>query len=315
MRYLRTLVTLLIVVVSAAYLYFNWDLVAGLGEITLSFIGLVVFITLLQFVLNGYTFALVVKMTGTRLDALETVGLSFLTSFGNYLGPSRPGAAMKAVYLKVEKGLDFSQFAAILTAYFVAIVFVTGLSGSVLLSIDLWLNESQVMTLLLFCLAIGVGALVLFFVPLPMVRHSGRLAGFVNRAREGFVSIRTQWAGLSLYVLLIVLQYVLTAWVLMVAFEATGQPPLGWLAALIIAVFIVISSFVTLTPNNIGIQEVVAAYLYSLTGSSFDEGLLGLALIRAVHLVLSFTLGPLVVVWMLHAKRAKVTLLGALRRH
>ena len=65
------------------------------------------------------------------------------------------------------------------------------------------------------------------------------------------------------------------------------------LTALLLGVFASISNFFTITPNNVGVQEIVMAYLYTITGLDFTNGLLGAGLIRAVHIALTFGLTPI----------------------
>ena len=82
------------------------------------------------------------------------------------------------------------------------------------------------------------------------------------------------------------------------AYRAIGQE-ISVLAAVVVAVFGTLANFFTLTPNNIGVQELLMAYLYSLFGVDFTAGILGASLMRAVHLALTFTVGPILGHWML----------------
>jgi len=119
----------------------------------------------------------------------------------------------------------------------------------------------------------------------------------LNTALEGFREIRAQRAGMAKVGALVLLQYLLAAWVNWIAYRSLGVE-LSFLAALTIGVFTSIANFFTLTPNNLGLQEVVMAYLCTVAGTSFASGLLGAGLMRAAHILVAFTLAP-VFTWIL----------------
>ncbi len=297
---LRYLPTLIVVVLGVVYIYFNADKFTPLLALRPADVLPIVGVLFLFFLVTGYTFYLLVSLVSVRLSLVELVGLTFLTNFGNYLGPTRPGAAIKAIYLKGHRGLPYATFSAVLAANSFLIFFISGLTGLVLLA-ALWLQTGVLsMLLVAICAALlGLAGLPLVFRFRPIPRQ-GRFWSIVNSALVGFEQIKSQRGKLLAVCGSVLLQYVVSAWLMVVTYRALGQE-ISITTALIIGVFTSIANFFTITPNNLGVQEVVMAYLYTITGMDFNSGLLGASLIRAVHILLTFGLTPIFTYFMLRA--------------
>lgn len=294
----RYVATLVIFVLSISYLYINRSQLTILVTLNTSDIILVALLTLVYVVVTGYTFAMLVSLVKTKLSLFEAIALSFLTNFGNYLGPTRPGAAFKAIYLKSTKDLPYSRFSAVLATNLFLLFFVSGITGIVLLII-MWLQVGTLpLPLIIICFGFIIISMLPFVVHLPKVHSQGQLWQIINEARLGLESIRHEKRKLITICGILLLQYIIAALVMVIAYRAFGQS-LSFTLALIIGVFITISNIFTITPNNFGIQEIIMAYLYTLTGLNFADGLLGAGLMRAVHIVLTFGLGPIFIYFML----------------
>ena len=64
------------------------------------------------------------------------------------------------------------------------------------------------------------------------------------------------------------------------------------LSALVIGVFASMANLFTITPNNLGVQEAVIAYLLAVTGFDFTTGVIGAGLIRVIHMIITFVFTP-----------------------
>ena len=89
-------------------------------------------------------------------------------------------------------------------------------------------------------------------------------------------------------------------------FRSLGVP-IGFLSALVIGVFTAIANFFTITPNNLGIQEAVIAYLLSVTGFDFATGVIGAGLSRVIHMIITFSLAPLFMHTLFKSENLKLT--------
>ena len=302
---IKYLPTLIVVISGAVYAYLNQSVFAPLYSINLVHILSLAGIVFAFFIATGYTFYLLVGFLSVRLSLIETIGLTFLTNFGNYLGPTRPGAAIKAIYLKSQKGMLYASFSAVLATNSFLVFFASGVTGLLLLA-SLWLQTGVFsLSLVIICIALILVSLLPLVFRFRQIQREGRIWSMLNNAIAGIEVIKSQKLKLLMVCGTILIQYLISAWVLIVAYHALGHPiPLT--LALIIGIFTSISNFFTITPNNLGIQEVVMAYLYTITGMDFTSGLMGAGLIRAIHIILTFGLTPIFTHFML--KSANISL-------
>lgn len=126
---LRLIATILVVVVSVVYLYAIRDKLSVLSQVSVGDLVVITALVVAFFVLTGWVFALLVRLIGIDLTLFEAVGLSFITSFGNYLGPARPGAVMKAMYLKSVRRMPYTHFASVFLANNFLGFLMTGTAG------------------------------------------------------------------------------------------------------------------------------------------------------------------------------------------
>lgn len=313
-RFTHYVSILAVLVAGFVYAWLNRSELVSLFTLQLSDVLIIAGILFLFFLSTGFTFYLLVSLLSVRLSLIEMIGLTFLSNFGNYLGPTRPGAAIKAIYLKGEKDLPYARFSAVLAANGFVLFFVSGMVG-VLLLVALWAQSGILPgSLVAICLTLISGALLPLAFRFRQVSYRGRIWRHLNRATEGFEAIKSQREKLLAVCASVLLQYMITAWLMVFTYRTLGQP-ISLTAALIIGVFTSIANFLTITPNNLGIQEIVMAYLYTITGLDFSEGLLGASLMRAVHIILTFGLTPIFVHFMLKSANLSLAAILPGRKH
>ncbi len=291
--FVRILSTLLALMICLAYLYFHRSQFAIFMTINFKDCLLTLFLLLAFFGSTGYTFKLLVSLMNVNLSPVETFGLTILTNFGNYLGPTRPGAVLKAIYLKSVKGLPYMKFASVLAANLFVLCFTTGVVATGLLMVNARSQQTPTpLVLVMVSCGLLLGSALPLMCKMPHIHIPERIAHFIGSALEGFALIRSQKKKLGIIVLSILLQFIVAAWTYQMAFYAF-EIRISFLSALLIGVFTSVSNLVTITPNNIGIQEAVGAYLFTFTGSDFTTGIIGVTLIRALHILITFGFTPI----------------------
>lgn len=286
------LLSLLIVLALAGYYIFTHrnDLVV-LQHISAVHILLLFGIHLFFFYVTGYTFNLLVRLHQIHLTHTETIGLSVLSTFANYFGPTGPGVGIKAVYMKASRGLAYSRFTSVLLAnVFIALLMMGG-TGLILLILLQQDGIGVPPFLFMICLSLISGALLPFVLSTPRIGRQGRIRQFLHHTLEGFNLIRPQKKLLLMICVLFLAQFAVAAIFSMVAYSAIGSP-VSFHIALAIGIFTSIANLISLTPNSIGIQEVVTAYIFSLSGMEFSQGIIGAGIGRVVHLLMTFSLAP-----------------------
>jgi uncharacterized membrane protein YbhN (UPF0104 family) len=254
---------------------------------------------------TGYTFFLMLGLVEVRISAREVLGLTYLSNFVNYLAPVRPGAIAKAVYLKLERDCPFTLYTVVVAANTLLVVFTTSACG-LFLVFYLWWWQGIFMAKT--CL---LGVVLCLLIPLPLVLHlptwipaakAGRRWELARVAAAGFAEIRANRRGLAAVCLSVVAQYVASALLMQCVYSALGFPmdlPTALLVGMVGAIF----SMVTLTPGNLGVQELVMGQVFELTGLPFAAGVLGSGVIRALHIGLTLGLTPLFCLLMFRTAR------------
>ena len=224
----------------------------------------------------------------------------------NYLGPGSLGVIVKAVYLKSVKQLQYARYTALIVLVTFIGLFVTGLMGGILF---FWMRKY--MSLPFVFLGISLGLTCLGILPffyhrggvgisetkfrchkIPEIAPQGRIQEILSLAVEGFKQMRSHWSYLFIIAGIYILQFLLSMLIFKLTFGAI-YVPLSFLDALFLAVFTTAVNFLVITPNNLGIQELATGFFLKLLGLDFTQGVIGMGVIRAVHLIVAFVLTPL----------------------
>jgi len=283
--------TVIILTISIVYLYHNRSQIKLLENINTADVIILFVLSFLYLWVNGYIFKALLSLIDVNLTASETIGLSILTSFGNYLGPTRPGAVIKAVYLKSCKKLPYAKFVSVMSASGFLLLFMTGIIGNLLLYLLQGKNEQFRIGMFIICGGLLIVSSLPFVFRLPKLKGTSKIVQILESSFEGFNIIFRQKLKLMMICISIFVQFLIAAYIFFFTFSSIGIS-LTFFDALVIGVFTSISSFFTITPNNIGIQETVVAYLITVTGFDFATGAIGAGLLRAIHIILTFVLGP-----------------------
>jgi uncharacterized membrane protein YbhN (UPF0104 family) len=289
---IQVILTVIIITVSIIYLNNNRSQIKLLENINTADVIILFLLSFIYIWVNGYIFKALLSLIDVDLTASETIGLSILTSFGNYLGPTRPGALIKAVYLKSCKKLPYAKFVSVMSASGFLLLFMTGIVGNVLLILLQGKDEHFKIGMFVICGGLLIVSSLPFIFRFPTLKGTGKIMQTLESSFEGFNIIYRQKLKLVIICISIFAQFLIAAYIFFLTFCSLGIS-LTFFDALIIGVFTSISSFFTITPNNIGIQETVVAYLITVTGFDFATGVIGAGLLRAIHLLLTFSLGPL----------------------
>lgn len=310
-KIIQIIINISLLLICFFYLYLNRLQLNVLKNLDLDNIIIISVIFLLFFFITGYTFKLLISLLNIELSIIETIGLSILTNFGNYLGPARPGAVLKAMYLKSVKGFAYSKFVSVLSAYTFLLFLMSGIVGVLLLLLLKNNNVEIPILLFIICNGLIIGSILPFICKNPHLKGKNKITKHLQSALEGFNIIQAQKVKLIIICLVFIIQFLFSALLYITTFSSLGFK-ISFLSALVIGVFTSISNFFTITPNNIGIQEAVSAYLFTLTGFDFASGFIGASVIRVIHIVITFSLTPIFAHFLL--KSMDMRLLNILQR-
>jgi hypothetical protein len=241
---------------------------------------------------NGLVLRQFVGVFSICLRPPDWLGLAVVTSMGSYLATGAGGMMARAAVLKHRFGLEYAKFAALLTTSYLINVLVASILGLIAFAAYSGRTGFDVWAIPVLLTLAGVAALVLALTrPLPEKR-SGRISEVIRRLREGWAILLRSPVALLQVTGLLVLNMMLQAAALRVAFSVflfELEPD----AALLLAALSSFSIFFAITPANLGIQEGFTAVASYVVGVGFTEGIAAVAIMRGVAMINVFALGPI----------------------
>lgn len=290
---IRNLLAIVIISTGAVYIYFNREQLIILKDIKKEDIVILVLLNFIFLYATGYTFKLLIRTMNINLSFIETIGLSVLTNFANYLGPIRPGAALKAVYLKHTKGFLYANFASVLVASSFLGIFMRGACGLIIL---LLLKQHAIETpafLYVICIFLTILPIIPFLYKIPRIKKTNsKISKIFHSTIDGLEVIQSKKNDLIFISSTFIVQFFLSACITVITFNSLGVQ-LTFLTALFIGIFTSIANLLTITPSNLGIQEIVSAYIFTIAGFDFTTGIIGASIGRIINIIVIFSLSPI----------------------
>jgi uncharacterized protein (TIRG00374 family) len=254
--------------------------------------GLLLFLmSVLMLAANGLFLQIIAKKFNMSLAMKEWFGLAAVTAMVNYLSPFSGGLVARAAYLKHRYEFPYAHFLAMVTANYLIAFAVIGFTGSVTL-LTLTGTGSDSWPVLLLFLATLLTILLVLFIPSRSIGGRHRLLRFVQQALVGLEVIRRDRALLGKLIALTFFNVTVGALLFFAVFKSVGFA-IPFRTALLIYLLTSYTVLINVTPGNLGIQEVVTSLAAAILGAGADMGLLVSLIIRAVTILVAFTLGPI----------------------
>ena len=302
-RYAAPILALALAMVSIAYLYFHQEDLESLKKIEVWVVVAIGLLLVGFYGLAALSFQLTIGLVKVPVTMTESLALCLVGTFSNYLGPISPGAVIKGLYLKSIRDLEVARFAAVYAIKMLIVCFTTGGVGLVLL---VWLADASTPGVLwLVCLGLMVASVLPLVSKLPPIPLGGRITRFLNATRDGFLVARTERIRVALIGATTVAQFLVSAGTFYLLYRSL-EVPLGFGGAWLMAVFTSMGNLVSITPNNLGLQEILMGFLFTTIGFDFSTGVLGAGVGRAIHIGVTFLLAPIAMHYLL--RRTGMTL-------
>jgi uncharacterized protein (TIRG00374 family) len=301
---LKNLLSSIILIVFAVYLIFNLDSfrpLLGLNYIYLLFIA---FLTVAGIVINGIFTKVIMDFFQKPIDVKESIFVSLIATAGNFFAPAGSGFGFRAVYLKKKHKLPYSDYLSMLSGNYVMVFIVVSLLGMVSLAfIDTQDTIAAVeVTLWLVFMSLFLLSLALLVVKVPKkaLKKVDR-KGIVGRVLNILVNISDGWNRITSNYALVwkLLGLILANTLISVVSVALIMRSLNFdftiPALLLFSALGSLSTFINITPANLGVKE--AVYLASASVLSFNtDQILSIALVERgvlffVIALLWFTVG------------------------
>lgn len=261
-------------------------------SLSLEYLGILLFLSLLEIFLVGLLTKIITKSFGIDLTSREWFGLSVVTRLGNYLLPFKGGVGLKGIYLRKHHDFPYTYFLTALVATSVMVFFVNssiGVAGMCLVyayyKIFNWIVFGILSIFFLLFLAI-----IIFSPRVPNFRSN--FLNKISNAINTWHDIKKNTSVVFKLLLIVLLHAFLSILIIFFAFRAFSVN-ISLTQAMIIASLSILSMLIGITPGSLGINEAVIVFSSRLFQITTAQGLLVATLRRIVVLFWVFTLGPI----------------------
>lgn len=278
--YQTTLILLSIILIAGLIIYIKKSSIT-LDQLKTLHIGHVLILTSLHaigFFLLGYTQVLPLKKHNINMKTSHWYGLSVVTELFNMILPGNGGTGVRMIYLKDKKKLSIREFLSMNFAVILTGFTMLGFFGS--LYFQFFLNKNDEVFTLLHSIFISMtlsGFLLLAFFEIARklfnIERKYSPKFYVSDTRF-ILKITLIWfAFFSLYPVKIYLSFL--------AIGLHIRP----IESFEISLILLVASFFQVLPGNIGIKELITAYISSHYGINFEMALLASLVDRAALLL------------------------------
>lgn len=252
--------------------------------IRLELILLLISFHALDFWLLGLAYQLPLTKHKINLRFREWFGLSIVSELFNMILPARGGTGLRMMYMKDHKNLSIREFFSMSFAVVVIGFTLLGISGFAYS--HFYLKKTHILFDLLesIFIALTVSGFILMF----MNEVGGKIFKIKRRYSPKAYLTDTKISGLTALIWVTIFSlYPLRVFIL---FKALGVH-LHLSDSIEISFILLIVSFFQVIPGNIGVKEIVTAYIGKQYGIEFETALLASLIDRALLLSFLFPLG------------------------
>lgn len=266
------------------YVHKNEETFEKLKSIQLHFILLLVMIHALNYYLLGLTHKMPLKKHNIILKFKEWYGLCMASELFNMLLPAKGGTGIRMLYIKDKKGLSMREFLSMSFAIVLTGFTFLGIAGT-LYCLFFLQKQHPVFTILeSIFVALSVSGIILIFATEAL----GKLFNFKRKytpktyLMDFKLSTMATLCWIGMFILYPVKVYL--------SFKAIGVN-LNFTDSFEISLILLAASLFQVMPGNIGVKEIITAYIGKQFGIDFEIALLASLIDRAILMLFLFPVG------------------------
>lgn len=285
-RIISLLIGVLIVISAFFYLFNKPVFFEYLSNISYLHLLLILSLWFFIYLLTGLKFKYIYLQYHNALHFSEWYGMTMVGSMTNYLLP-QSGLAVRAGYFKFKKEIPvkiFFQIQILDYIYFFLTSCIIGMAILFLIDFDSDLKYTLFLFFLIVLLLCG-----LTFIKLDNIRLKYK---YICKIIDFIKSLQSfnNFNNARRIVILNITKVLLISILYLFSFSIAGVK-IDYMMAAIIGIVINILIFFPITPGNMGIQELLVAFLSESTDLGYDNGLFAALIIRSTNLLFVFVNG------------------------
>lgn len=268
----------------AFYVHKNEQTFEKLKSIDVITILILISIHFVNYVLLGLTHKLPLTKNNIVLKFKEWFGLCMTGELFNMLLPAKGGTGIRMLYLKDKKGLSMREFLSMSFAVVLTGFTFLGISGTVYCEFFLTKSNPIFTILESIFIALSVSGLILIFASEAI----GRIFKFQRKYTPK--TYLADWNLTSKALLCWIGMFLIYPIKIYLSFKAIGVE-LNFTDSFEISLILLAASLFQVLPGNIGVKEIITAYIGQQYGLDFETALLASLIDRAILLLFLFPVG------------------------
>jgi len=261
---------LVVVIAFSVYFIFNIESFKPLLSVKPLYLFLVAICYALIVFTNGLFIKYVIEPFKKNISVQEATRVSLLSSIGNFFASSGAGLGFRAVYLKKKHNLRYQDYMATVYGNYLLIF----ICNSVIALLGLLFVKRKdgpvYLTLALLFLSLLVVSIALCFVKVPAAKKKPKQ--LIHRVFYVLHEMTTGWnrivrnSRLLMHLcLVIIIQIMLSFCVAWLELRALSIR-IGWAEIMLLSILGSMSIFVSITPANIGVKELIFIFTATTIG-------------------------------------------------
>ncbi|MBC7713790.1 MAG: flippase-like domain-containing protein [Rhizobacter sp.] len=266
------------------YVQKNSNSFTQLKSVKLPFVVLLILIHALYFWLLGMTHKLPLKKHNILLTFKEWYGLCMVSELFNMLLPANGGTGIRMLYIKDKKKLPMREFLAMSFAIVLIGFTFLGIMGIIYCEFFLKKNDTIFVLLESVFIALAISGSILIFATETIAKF------FKFKRKHSPKFYLKDYKLTALATLCWIGMFILFPLKIYLSFLAIGID-LSFAQSFEISLILMVASLFQVLPGNIGVKEIITAYVAKQYGIPFETALLASLIDRTILLVFLFPVG------------------------
>ena len=284
----RRLCGLILLIWIAIYILNNKNLFSNIISITPLYLFLLVIAWICIYLITGYRTKIFLRIFNIKTNFKEWFGTTVVSTMSNYLLP-QSGIVARGSYFKIKRQMPLCDFLAVQSAEYFLMFTIKGLLGfccTFFLPIE---HKYRTILALIFSAFVFIGLLP-FLLRKLKINSNSWIMGKIRNVILGIKLISKSYSACIKLILLNMVGSLGYAFWYFLGYRAVGID-ISFFDAFVLGLLINIMTVITITPGNLGVQEIAIA-TYSIVGKAgFDGGLAMSLVLRGISAPMSFLSG------------------------
>jgi len=289
-KLLTNIFTIVVLVLMVVYLYENREVFRSLENIKIQYFIYIVLAQVGTVALNSLLNQRIIRTLDKDIPYKDVFLLQYSNNFLNKI-ISEGGALFRGYFLKEVYKLPYTKYISTIAGSYILSFLTYSIIGLISLGYIFLTRGVINYIILLSFLGILLGTTILILInPKFENKKNYRVLRWITSILEGWQQIKKNKKQLLIFTLLIILMLLLHVPQAVFIYRALGEN-VGVFESLYMSSVGIITTFINITPNSIGIKEGIYMFSSEVIGLDSDIILLGALITRAVSLISSFVLG------------------------